>query len=311
MLSRTADNLFWMSRYIERAENLARLLEVGHRLSIMPASADGSEWASTLAIAGCTDAFDREYETAGAQNVIEFIGIRNDNPYSIPWCLENARSNGRAVRVSLTTAMWQSLNGTWLELHSRRYSAESGAGVLDYLDWIKDRSTQFVGATTSTMLRNDAYFFVMMGMLLERADNTARLLDVKYHLLLPEYEDVGGTLDFYQWSALLRAVTANRAYHNLYRGALQPWRIAEMLILRAEVPRSLLSCLVGLTEYLERLSDMYGERKECLRMAKALHADLAYQPAEDIFQRGLHEFLTDFIQRNNRLGRQIQRDYLD
>ncbi|MDA0239913.1 MAG: alpha-E domain-containing protein [Proteobacteria bacterium] len=310
MLSRTADHLYWMSRYVERAESLARLLEIGHRLAIMPGEDDRNEWSSTVIITRCAEDFYNSYDEANEANVTEFIGLRNDHPASIPVCLENARTNGRAVRVALTTSMWECLNSTWIDLPAQRQKAESASNIVDYLDWVKERSMQFTGATTSTMLRRDAYFFVMIGMLLERADNTASLLDVKYHLLLPDHEEIGGTLDFYQWSAILRAVTANRAYYSLYRGALKPWQIVEMLTLRSEVPRSLVGCLGGVIDYLGRLSDMYGERKESLRIANALYADLAYCRTDDVFKQGLHEFLTDFVRRNNELGEQIQRDYL-
>ena len=299
-----------MARYMERAENLARLLEVGHRLAITPGDTGGNEWLSTVTIAGCSNDFFDEHNEAAARSVTDFLGLSEHNSYSIPSCIANARANGRAVRTALTSSMWECLNGTWLDLETRRRETLSGTSVVDYLDWIKDRSQQFTGAITSTMLRNDAYYFTQMGTLLERADNTARILDVKYHVLLPEHEAVGGGLDFYQWNAILRAVTANRAYHYLYRDSLQPWLIAEMLILRAELPRSLVGCLAGVTDCLERLSNAYGARKDCVRMANALHADLAYGKIEDIFQQGLHEFLTDFLRRNYALADQIQRDYL-
>ena len=160
------------------------------------------------------------------------------------------------------------------------------------------------------MLRNDAYWFTRLGTFIERADNTARILDVKYNVLLPEHESVGGTLDYYQWTAILRSVSALRAYHAIYRDRLKPWLVAELLILRPEMPRSLANCFNEITTHLEMFAQTYGARGECHRRAGQLHARLRYGRIDDVFQQGLHEFLTDFIDNTTLLGDDIAKQYL-
>ena len=168
----------------------------------------------------------------------------------------------------------------------------------------------FRGGTYGTMLRSEAYDFVRLGSFIERADNTARILDVKYHILLPEAAPVGGSVDFFHWSALLRSVAAYRSYHRLYRDAPSPRNVAEFLILKPEMPRSLISCLTEVEVHLENLARLHGRRAECHRMAGAIQSQLRYGRIDDVFQTGLHEFLTDFISRSNTLGSEISQCYL-
>jgi uncharacterized alpha-E superfamily protein len=312
MLSRTADNLYWLARYFERAENMARLLDVGLRmwsLSLV-AGGDATEWHSTILASGCEKSFYAKYDQATAENVIHHLCRDLDNPSSILSCLETARRISRAVRVALTADMWEAVNASWLDARKLTDESFSLANVHRSLDWVKESSLRFSGAAVNTMLRNDAYWFTRLGTFIERADNTARILDVKYHVLLPEYESVGGTLDYYQWTAILRSVSALRAYHAIYRDRLKPWLVAELLILRPEMPRSLANCLNEITTHLELFAQAYGVRGECHRRAGQLHARLRYGKIQDVFQAGLHEFLTEFIETTAVLGDDISKQYL-
>lgn len=215
MLSRTADNLFWLARYVERAESVARIVSAGYRMASLTRSlgASSNEWTSTLVAAGCEEAYRARHDEVTAEAVIEFLARDPENPSSILCCLETARRNARAVRTALTADMWETLNETWLELRSLDFSGQGADRMLGFFDWVKARSLLFQGAYASTMLRNDAFYFTELGTWLERADNTARILDVKYHVLLPGDEDVGGALDYGHWESILRAVSALRAYH--------------------------------------------------------------------------------------------------
>jgi uncharacterized alpha-E superfamily protein len=311
MLSRTADSLYWLARYVERAENIARIVSVGHRMASMAGSLGSvsNEWHSTLVATGCEDGFFAKYDEADAASVIDYLIRDPDNPSSILSCFETARRNARSVRTALTVDMWDALNETWLR--SRAAQSYSPERVTEFLDWVKERSLLFNGAYENTMLRNDAYFFTRLGTYLERADNTARILDVKYHVLLPQQESVGGALDYYQWQAILRSVSALRGYHWVYHERLQPRLIAELLILRMEMPRSLVSCYDQVTRYLDLLAVAYGgKRGECHRLAGEMHARLRYGQIEQIMETGLHEFLTAFVDRSVALGDAIGKLYL-
>jgi len=313
MLSRTADSLYWLARYVERAENIARVVEVGLRMSSIARSlgSAGNEWLSTLIATGCEPGFFAKHEEAGGTQVIHYLVADPDNPSSILSCLETARRNARAVRTALTADMWDALNEMWRGARERAADAATYDGAPGFLEWVRERSQLFNGAYGSTMLRNDAYYFTRLGTSIERADNTARILDVKYYLLLPQDEGVGGALDYYQWQAILRSVSALRSYHWVYHQRLQPWLIAELLILRPEMPRSLLACYNVITQQLELLGGSHGgKRGECHRVAGEMHARLLYGRIQDIFQRGLHEFLTDFIDRSIVLGNEIIGLYL-
>ncbi|HAE47088.1 MAG TPA: hypothetical protein DCK97_06675 [Tistrella mobilis] len=315
MLSRTADNIYWLSRNMERAENLARIIEDAHRMALLPSSAaEGGydEWKSALISAGVAGGFVARHgeEAVDQRRVVDYIAFDRDNPSSIRSCVENARRNARSVRTALTSEMWESINSTWMEMNRLDPSAITGTELRNFLDWIKERVTLFRGSAYGTMIRDDAYAFVRLGTYVERGDNTARILDVKYNILLPPEETVGGAVDEYQWMSILRAVSAHRSFHWLYRTNVRPWLVAEFLILRPEMPRSLVACVGEVDTQLDYLAKLYGRRAECHRQAGQLHAQLTYGRTEDIFQAGLHEFLTDFIMRNARLSDEIQRCYL-
>ena len=310
MLSRTADHLYWMARYIERAENMARVLDVTYNMSLVPnaAQSEAALWLPALEISGNIEQYEKEYESVNATDVIHYLAMDINNPSSIYNALRNARENARAVRVAMTSETWENINALWLEFDQFRGVNLSADGLREFCDWVKARSHLFRGVCFGTMLRDDAFSFVRLGTFIERADNTARLLDVKYHLLLPDEEEIGGAVDYYEWSAVLRSVSAFQAYQKIFSDTIVPWRVAELLVLRRDMPRSLHACLDEISPILEQLS---GSRQtECRRLAGELHAKLRYGKMQDIFQRGLHEFLSDFVEANNQLGFEIQRAFL-
>ncbi len=310
MLSRTANSIFWLARYMERADYLARLLEVGARMSGMGGSGH-SEWKSAVNAAGVEESYLARHGTVTPETVIDYLACDPTNPSSILSCFNTARANARSIRTALTSDMWQSINDTWLEARHLTPDAFSRANLNRSLDWVKTRALLFNGAYQNTMLRNDAFYFTCLGTALERADNTARILDVKYHVLLPNYEQVGGVVDFYQWSAILRSVSALRAYHWVYNDRIKPWNVAELLILRPEMPRSLISCFAEISRNLDFLAHAYGGRTgECHRLVGELYARLKYGRIEAVFQGGLHEFLTDYVDKGILVGDEIAKLYL-
>jgi len=312
MLSRTADSLYWISRYVERAEYLARILEATLRLTTLPIAYVGSsnEWETAVATAGNTKLFAESYPEANEETVVHFLALSPQNPSSIRNCFETARANARAVRTALTAEMWETINSAWIELQRFGNGPGTREEINRFLRWVQETSLRFDGSAYRTMLRNDSYWFTRLGLYIERADNTARILDVKYHLLLPNYEPVGGSLDYFQWSTILRSVSALTAYHWVYREKVQPWLIADLLILNEQMPRSLASCYENLVHYLDEIAGDYGRQGPAQRQARVIHTRLETSRMEEIFQHGLHEFITEFIADNNSLGTTISQQYL-
>src|ERR1700674_49672 len=312
MLSRTADNLFWLSRYVERAEYLARILEATLRLTSLPHAYSGTtnEWESAVSTAGCAGAFFAAFKEANEETVTEFLAFSSANPSSIRNCFEVARANARAVRTALTMEMWDAINGAWLEISQFGAGPTSRDGLSRFLRLVQESSLRVDGSAYRTMLRNDAYWFTRLGVFSERADNTARILDVKYHLLLPAHEHVGGPLDYFQWAAILRSVSALTSYHWVYRESLKPWLIADLLILNDEMPRSLASCYENLVRYLDQIARAYGRQGPAQRQARAVRTRIENSRMDEIFQHGLHEFIDEFVDDNNRLGTAISQQYL-
>ncbi len=314
MLSSTADNLYWLARYMERADFLARAIEASRRLAALPKAYGGadSEWESVLLSSGADDAFEKTGKPVNEANVIEFLTFSRDNPGSIRNCIEFARTNARAVRTALTVEMWEAINGAYLELKAMesRRGDYSGDDLGRFLEFVKHTSLTYDGGAYRTMLRNDAYWFSCVGLFVERADNTARLLDVKYHVLLPEKELVGGSLDYFQWAAILRAVSAHTAYHWVYRTSMKPWLVADLLILRPEMPRSLISCYESIVRNLDNLARAHGRQGAAQRQARGTYGRLETLSMERVFQGGLHEFVQSFISENNKLGSLISEQYL-
>ncbi len=312
MLARAADNLYWMARYIERAENMARILDVSYRMSLLPVGTEAQRtlWEPALIIAGADKQFAGKGVPVTARNVMEHLALDRDNPSSIYSCMAAARENARSMRVQITSEMWESMNATWLEVRDLTYNRLDAMGPRTFFDWVKERSHLFRGVTYGTMQRDEAFRFVRLGTFLERADCTARLLDVKYHVLLPRPEDVGGALDYYQWGALLRSVSAFRAYRNLYRDVIKPIRVAELLILRGDMPRSMLASFNEIVEILISLRESYSRDYKSTRLAQQMHSRLRYGRIEEVFVQGLHEYLTEFIDDIIVLSNNIARDFM-
>jgi uncharacterized alpha-E superfamily protein len=310
MLARTADNLFWMARHIERAENTARILDVAHRTSLLPLDIEGAEaylWYAPLNITGCAQDYETKFGLAKAGIVNHYMALDEENPSSIYSCLKLARENARSVRGAITSEMWEVINDTWLELN-RIKPTLNDEKLAHFFDWVKGRSHLFRGVTLGTIQKDIALSFIKLGTFLERADSTARILDVKYHILLPSVNDVGGAADYYQWGSLLKSVSAFEAYRKIYRNVISPIRVAELLVLRDDMPRSLHACM---NEVEAALVDINGNSgREARRRAGELHAELHFGRIEDVFNHGLHEFLTDFLEQIDNLGREIRNAYM-
>ena len=312
MLGRTASLLFWMSRYMERAENMARLLEVGHRISLMPGAVEGhrDEWRSTLLSAACEQSYEAKHTDIVAAKVMDFLIFDESNPSSIKSVIRTARNNGRAVRTALTRDVWESINTTWNELVLVKPSELTADRLPVFLEWVKQRSMSFRGAVLGTMLRNENYYFSQLGNFIERADNTARILDVKYFILLPKPSDVGSEVDMQQWAQILRSVSAHRSYRWFYRDShYRPWLVAEFLMLREEMPRSLVFSYQWINTALDGLGHLHGKRYECHELAAQTLARLREGKMENIFQSGLHEYIRDFVACNTNLSAVIAQTY--
>jgi uncharacterized alpha-E superfamily protein len=317
MLSRTADNLYWLARYVERADFLARIIKAAQRLATLPASysGTGTEWESALESSGAAQGFRATRGAAEEANVVDYLAFAPDNPSSIRNCIKFARANARAVRTALTAEMWEAINGAWIEL-GRFETSNNGSSRYDreelsrFFEFVKKTSLDYDGSVDRTMLRNDAYWFSRVGLYIERADNTARILDVKYHVLLPENEAVGGSVDYFQWTAILRAVSSLTAYHWVYRESVKPWLIADLLILKEEMPRSLIACYDNIVRFLDAIGEAYGSVGPSQKQAHDVLARLEKATTGEIFKIGLHEFITSFIEDNDRLGETITEQYL-
>jgi uncharacterized alpha-E superfamily protein len=315
MLSRTADHLFWMSRYMERAENTARMLNVNYETSLLPQSAEATEqgWRGLLSISELTPDYLKRYSDFNGRDVMDFMVRDENNPSSILACLRAARENARAVRGTLTTEVWETQNQTWLEfnrlLREGAFTRDPGA----FFEWVKFRSHLSRGVTVGTMLQDDSLHFLRIGTFLERGDNTARLLDVKFHALAGEYFGNGNAkeaheVDFYHWSAILRSVSGFEIYRKVYRNVIRPELVAELLILRPDMPRSLAACVNELVANLRLVANQQSD--ETLRRAGRLQADLQYGRIDEILATGLHAYLTQFLARVGDLGGGISRDFL-
>ena len=315
MLCRTANELYWMGRHIERAENTARLLDVTYRMSLLPYEviepglAWAEPWAVPLVTSGLATDFYERFQQLSAENVLRFMVLDAGNSSSVYCCLRAARESARSVRGAITSEMYEDLNSAWLEMRGYDYDRVQAGGVSEFLEWVKMRSHLFRGVTFGTMLRDEAYHFIRLGTHIERADNTARILDVKYHTLLPSAADVGGAVDYYQWSALLRSVSGFESYRKIYSDVITPRRVAELLVLREDMPRSLHACLNLIHDTLETLCD--DGTREVERAAGALHAKLHYARTDDIIKLGLHEYLMEFLDRISELGVEINRHFLN
>jgi uncharacterized alpha-E superfamily protein len=311
MLSRTASNLYWIARYMERADTVARLLEVGSRISLLP-SAQGyrSDWDSLLQATGMAHAFAQKYGQTVQRNIESFLFFDRDNPSSVASCITAARENGRIVRTALTTQVWDALNTAFQELRQLEREERSKLELSRLTDWTMRHAAMLRGAIDATLLRDDGFNFLNIGYYLERGDNTARLMDVKYYVLLPRVDYVGSGLDNYQWTTLLRAMGAQRAFHWAYGGEVTAMKIADFLIRNPQSPRSLATCTAGLMNHLGRLAKAYGRETEAQEKVRTLAAGIEAATVDAIFDEGLHEFLTRYIAEAATLANAIHASYL-
>jgi uncharacterized alpha-E superfamily protein len=311
MLSRTADNLYWIARYMERAETAARLLEVGARIALLP-SAEGyrNDWDSLLRASGNADGYAAKYGRPAQESIEHFLFFDRDNPNSVASSLISARENGRIVRTALTTQVWDALNTAFQELRAIEARPKGDRELSQMTDWTMRHAAMVRGAIDATLLRNDGYNLLNIGYYLERGDSTARLMDVKYYVLLPRAQFVGSGLDNDQWSMLLRAMSAHRAFHWAYGGEVTSAKIAHFLILNPQCPRSLITCVAGVNNHIGRLAKLYGRQTPAQAQAAKLLAELESQTPERIFDEGLHEFLSRFIRETAQLALVIHESYL-
>ncbi len=328
MLSRTADHLYWMARYMERAENTARMLDVNYQTSLLPQSADVTEkgWKGLLSISELTGDYDKRIGPVTASNVMNYMISDAANASSIRNCLMAARENARAVRGTLTTEVWETQNQTWLEFQRMVADDVFQKDPGEAFEWVKFRSHLSRGVTMGTMLQDEAFHFMRLGSFLERADNTARLLDVKFHGVEREFfgsgqsqsQSQGGAeasgagkdveYDFYHWSAILRSVSGFEIYRKVYRNVIRPERVAELMILRRDMPRSLAACMDEVVNNLTMVAN--DQSSDTLRCAGRLRSDLQYGRIDEILATGLHAYLTQFLERVSTLGVGVSRDFL-
>jgi uncharacterized alpha-E superfamily protein len=309
MLSRIADSLYWMSRYLERADGTARLLEINltHLLEAEDALPEVAEWKPLLVICGYETAWAElagGRETTGSR-VTEFMTREPKNPGSIRATLRLARENARVVRDRISMEMWEAVNELWLRSEERLVHAPGP----EYYRWLRSEVARFHGLTVSTMMRGEAFGFYLLGFFLERADMTCRLLDVKYHLLLPDLSLVGSPLDYYQWAALLRSLSGFEAYRRKHH-LLRPIDVAEFVILDPEFPRSLRFAVDRMQQALLGIGAS-ETRSEALSLVAELARLLEKSDVAGLFQRGLHEFLAELLERLSRLHEALREEYFE
>ena len=309
MLGKTAGGLYWMFRFLERSENTARLVEAGFRIALTRSSDPESEWKSVLTTAGVRMNYDRKYDGYSALDAIDFLLRDTDNPSSVMSSINNARTNARLVRTALTTEVWEAVNESWMAMKTVLKTPVTETKLPEVLGEIRRHTALVRGAVHGTMLRNDIFDFTQMGIAIERADNTARIIDVKYYTLLPSASFVGSALDNVQWETILRSVSAYRSFRWLNNDDISPMSIADFLIFDSRFPRSLSFCSRILEENLGYLAKDYGTRLPCHDMIDAQRERLRSSTIETVFEEGLHQFITSFIRENNAIGLQIEQDY--
>ena len=306
MLSRVANSIYWMSRYVERAENVARFISVNLNLSLdMPGEA-GQQWWPLVVITGDDEQYQERITTTTKESVVQFLTFDKENPNSILSCLRSARENARGVREIISAEMWEHINKFYLWLRD----GDSLDDVLDnphgFFERVSVSGQQFLGVTDATMTHGEAWHFCQLGRMLERADKTSRILDVKYYILLPKLSDVGTPFDDVQWLALLRSASALEMYRQRH-GRISPVNVVNFLVLDCEFPRAVLHCLTRANESLHSISGTYTGTYSNLaeRRLGQLRAELAYTQAEDVISGGLHEFVDSLQNRLNLIGESI------
>jgi uncharacterized alpha-E superfamily protein len=309
MLGKTASGLFWMFRYLERAENTARMIDAGLRISLTRSSAAESEWTSILASTGLSEAYEAAHGETDGPQIIDFLLRNPNNPGSVLTGTEAARTNARVVRTALTREVWEAVNECYMVLKTLLAEPIPDRDLPRVLQVIRQRTAFVRGALHGSMVRNDMYNFARIGTFFERADNTARILDQKYYILLPSVRLVGSPSDNVQWETILRATSSTRAYQTLHHGDIDPREIARFLILDGRLPRSLAFCYGKIGQNLGFIAQEYGEQQTCHAMVDSLCERFRGRDMKPIFDYGLHEFISDFLRDSAELGRQIEIDY--
>lgn len=309
MLGKTAGGLYWMFRFLERSENTARLIEAGFRIALTRSNDAESEWKSIVTTAGVRAGYDGVYENYTAENVVDYLVRDSRNPSSVMNAIENARTNARLVRTALTTEVWEAVNENWMAMKATLKRPISVTNLPALLGEIRRHSALVRGALHGTMLRNDIYDFAQIGTALERADNTARIIDVKYYTLLPSASFVGSALDNVQWETILRSVSAHRAFRWLNNDEMTSATIAEFMILDSRFPRSLNAASHEIAAHLGFLAKDYGAPAPSHDLVDAQLEKLRSHTIGSIFEDGLHQFIAGFIRDNNAIGIQIEEDY--
>ena len=307
MLGKTAGGLFWMFRYLERSENTARMIEAGFRIALTRPGSE--EWSSVLKTAAADQAYGETYGEPVQARVIDFLLRDPKNPSSVMNSIAQARQNARLVRTAITREVWEAVNDAYMSIKSSLSRPVSERDLPDVLAHIRQHSALVRGALHGSMLRNDVFDFCRMGTFLERADNTARILDVKYYVLLPAVTQVGSSLDNVQWETILRSVSGARSFNWLNQGTATPVGIADFLIFDPRMPRSLRYSVTKICSNLRMLEAEYAYSHPCHDTAEKLDRCLTLGNVDKVFEDGLHEFLTEFLADTARLGAQIQSDY--
>lgn len=310
MLSRVANSIFWMNRYIERAENVARFIEVNLHLTLGLDNGFANQWEPLVITTGDHASFVERYGAATQKNVIDFLTFDKENPNSILSCLNAARENARSVREIISSAMWLELNKFYLTVRGASHGGWSVSRAHDFFDQIIVSSHLLAGISDATMSHGEAWHFARMGQLLERADKTSRILDVKYFILLPRLQDVGTPLDTIQWAALLKSASALEMYRKS-RGRISPAAVADFLILDRHFPRSIRFCLLGAEDSLHRItgSDPGTFCNKAEQRLGRLRAEFDYTQVGDIIDQGLHEYLDHFQTKLNQVGDAISETF--
>ena len=308
MLGKTAGGLFWMFRYLERSENIARLMDAGFRMALTRTAAV-DEWKSVVTTAGVLGEFENSGREFSGPDVIDFLLRDKSNPSSVRNVVELARNNARLVRTAITREVWEATNECWLTLNELLARPVRERGLPEVLGTIRQQSGLVRGALHGSMLRNENYNFSRLGTFLERADNTARILNVKYYVLLPTVSHVGSSLDNVQWETILRSVAGQRAYRWLHGGVITPKTIADFLIFNSSMPRSLKFCHLKINDNLGYLAREYGSETPSLEKSATVISQFNDSSIDKIFDSGLHEFIEDFLIENSGLGAQIEQDF--
>ncbi|GGL65119.1 alpha-E domain-containing protein [Wenxinia marina] len=308
MLGKTAGGLYWMSRYLERAENTARLIDAGQRIALTRAGSD-EDWLSVLQTAASSEGYLDKWGEVTREQAIDWLLRDRDNPSSVLSVMEYARSNAKLVRTAITREVWESVNETWLRLCDILARRVSERDLPEALMRIRQRTGLVRGAMHGTMLRNDIYDFARIGTFAERADSTARILDVKYYVLLPSASSVGSSLDNVQWESILRSVSAEGGFRMVHGHEPRPKAIVDFLVRDRRMPRSLAFCAGKIRDNLGYLAQDYDTRLPCHDKAEALAMTYLGRSVDEIFDHGLHEFLQEFLGDLAALGHQVETDY--